>query len=172
MEVKHTDSGIPVSKKPLLNIDIERIILIIALAATGLLTYNTKLAVEREAKKEFSFECNEFAARIQSRLKANEQVLWNGAAFFEASDSVSRKEWEIFVSHQQLYRNLPGIEGVGYAVLISGSILKNHEMQIRNEGFPAYSVKPAGERAVYTSIIYLEPFSDRNMRAFGYDYYS
>ena len=33
-------------------------------------------------------------------------------------------------------------------------------------------MSPEGEREVYTSIIYLEPFSGRNLRAFGYDMFS
>ena len=33
-------------------------------------------------------------------------------------------------------------------------------------------MRPAGERPLYTSIIYLEPFRDRNLRAFGYDMFS
>ncbi|MBV5329743.1 MAG: CHASE domain-containing protein, partial [Chlorobium sp.] len=35
--------------------------------------------------------------------------------------------------------------------------------------FPDYTVHPSGERELYSSIIYLEPFSGRNLRAFGYD---
>src|SRR3546814_19605036 len=35
--------------------------------------------------------------------------------------------------------------------------------------FPDYRIWPEGERAIYTSIIYLEPFDWRNQRAFGYD---
>jgi len=33
-------------------------------------------------------------------------------------------------------------------------------------------VNPQGNRDVYTSIVYLEPFSGRNLRAFGFDMYS
>ncbi|MCX6911510.1 MAG: CHASE domain-containing protein, partial [Verrucomicrobia bacterium] len=40
---------------------------------------------------------------------------------------------------------------------------------IRREGFPNYQVKPAGDRETYSAIIYLEPFTNRNLRAFGYD---
>jgi signal transduction histidine kinase len=43
---------------------------------------------------------------------------------------------------------------------------------MRDEGFPLYQIRPAGERAFYTSIVYIEPFEGRNLRAFGYDMYS
>ena len=67
---------------------------------------------------------------------------------------------------------MPGIQGVGYAVIIKKDQLKQHILKIRKEGFADYTITPAGDRELYTSIIYLEPFKDRNLRAFGYDMYS
>ena len=43
---------------------------------------------------------------------------------------------------------------------------------MRAEGFPAYHVWPVGERSVYSAIVYLEPFTGRNLRAFGYDMFA
>jgi CHASE1-domain containing sensor protein len=50
--------------------------------------------------------------------------------------------------------------------------LPQHIQKIRQEGFPGYKICPEGDREIYSSIIYLEPFSDRNLRAFGYDMFS
>jgi len=47
-----------------------------------------------------------------------------------------------------------------------------HELKMRAQGFPDYAIHPAGERDPYSSIIYLEPFSGRNLRAFSYDMFS
>ena len=44
--------------------------------------------------------------------------------------------------------------------------------RIRSQGFADYDIHPAGERELYTSIIFLEPFSGRNLAAFGYDMYA
>ena len=66
-------------------------------------------------------------------------------------------------------KNLAGVQGFGYAVLIPKSQLKHQTEAVRKEGYLNYSVHPAGERTVYSSVLYLEPFSDRNLRAFGYD---
>ena len=43
---------------------------------------------------------------------------------------------------------------------------------MRAAGFPDYRIYPEGVRDLYSSIVYLEPFSGRNLRAFGYDMYS
>jgi len=50
--------------------------------------------------------------------------------------------------------------------------LQSHIQKVRSEGFPDYNVTPKGERDIYTSILYIEPFSGRNLRAFGYDMFS
>jgi hypothetical protein len=47
-----------------------------------------------------------------------------------------------------------------------------HEAAVRAEGFPDYAISPPGERDPLSSIVFLEPFSGRNLRAFGYDMYS
>lgn len=111
-------------------------------------------------------------ANMQARLHGHAAVLRTGAAFIEACDSVSRNEWETFISHQRSEKNSPGIQGIGYAMIIPGDQLEKHELHIRESGFHGYSIHPAGKREIYTSIIYIEPFSGRNLKAFGYDMYS
>jgi PAS domain S-box-containing protein len=172
MENPHSDSESGISEKSLQSHGIAWFILFIALAVTILVTYNTKQAVEKDALKDFSFECNEIMANMYAGLNSHAQLLRTGAAFFEASDSVSRSDWNTFISHQKIETNLPGVQGVGYAMIISGKALNNHEQHIRSSGFPGYAVKPAGNRETYTSIVYLEPFSGKNIQAFGYDMFS
>lgn len=45
-----------------------------------------------------------------------------------------------------------------------------HVRAIRSEGYPEYAIRPDSPvREEYFSIIYLEPFWGRNLKAFGYD---
>ncbi len=158
--------------KPIKNMFVAWVILLVALTLTGAYTHNTKQRVEGEAQGNFSFECNEIMASVNSRLYAHAALLRTGAAFIEACDTVTRKEWEIFYTNQNINKNLPGAQGLGYAIIIPGNLLEKHEQHIRKSGFPNYSVRPAGKRKIYTPIIYLEPFSGRNQQAFGYDMFS
>ncbi len=160
------------SLNPPVNLFTAWIILIITLALTALYTFTTKQSVEENAKKDFSFECNEIKGSVHARLHAHAALLRSGAAFIESCDTVSRKEWEVFVAHQKTEKNLPGVQGLGYAIIVPGSQLKEHEQHIRNSGYQGYSIKPAGNRNIYTSIIYIEPFSRLNLKAFGYDMYT
>ena len=112
---------------------------------------------------------NEIRAKILIRLHAHAQLLRAGAAFFAASDTVTRREWKAFNEAAKIDNNLPGIQGLGYAVIIPKNQLQQHIRHIRLEGFPDYTIKPSGDRSIYSSVIYLEPFTGRNLRAFGYD---
>jgi PAS domain S-box-containing protein len=136
---------------------------------TILATFYMKFDVDVLAKREFIFACNEVLAKIDVRLKDHEQILLSGAALFDATDQVTREQWRTFVQRLNVESNLPGIQGIGFALRIPPDRLAHHVKEIRSEGFPNYNVRPEGDRDVYSSIICLEPFLGRNLRAFGYD---
>lgn len=131
-----------------------------------------KIDVDAMLKREFLFACNEIRVKIEDRLKAHEQILLSGAALFDASEEVDRQEWKTFLQRTKVESILPGIQGVGFSQWIPPEELEEQIKNIRNQGFPNYSVKPEDKRDAYSSIIYLEPFSGRNLRAFGYDMFS
>ena len=144
-------------------------ILVAAIILTILTTFYMKSDVDVLAKREFIFACNEIRGKIDERLQAHETILLAGAAFFDASDHVTREQWRTFVQRLNVESNLPGIQGIGFALRIPPDRLAQHVQEIRSEGFPNYDVRPEGDRGDYSSIIYLEPFQGRNLRAFGYD---
>ncbi|MEI7590755.1 MAG: CHASE domain-containing protein, partial [Deltaproteobacteria bacterium] len=105
-------------------------------------------------------------------MDAHEQLLMSTAALFGVSDEVTREQWHNLVLQQKVEQHLPGVQGIGFSLIIPRDRLAQHIQEIRSQGFPDYNVKPEGDRETYTSIIYLEPFSGRNLRAFGYDMFS
>ncbi|MEI8241931.1 MAG: CHASE domain-containing protein [bacterium] len=144
-------------------------LLIAGLVITALASFHSKAQVEADVQREFDFICNEIRINIESRLLACAEILHSGAAVFDAAKTVDREVWRDFAQSLHLERRLPGIQGLGFAQLIPRAQLAAHVQTIRREGYPDYQVKPAGERETYSSIIYLEPFAERNLRAFGYD---
>ena len=154
------------------NLRLAWIVLVVGLILTATATLYLKSDVERNAEREFNFQCREIKNNIEQRLGEHARILLSGAALFDASDTVTRETWHAFTLHQKVEKQLPGIQGVGFSLLIPREGLTRHVMNMRREGFPEYQLKPVGDRAVYTSIIYLEPFSGRNLRAFGYDMFS
>ena len=147
-------------------------LLIASLVLTCAAALYVKRGVESIARKEFDFSCNEIKNRMLIRIQQHAQILRSASAFYEINGNITREQWHNSIAHQNIEQVLPGIQGIGYAIIIPPDQLALHERKIRNEGFPQYAVKPMGKREIYTSIIYLEPFSERNLRAFGYDMFS
>lgn len=146
--------------------------LLLGLLGTGLLSYSVKLDIERDEYRQFAFYCDQVRLKIAARLDAHKQILLSGAAMFDASETVNRQEWHNFVQRLRSDEHFNGIQGLGFSEWILPEQLAAHQAKIRAEGFPEYVVRPEGKRDAYTSIVFLEPFSERNLRAFGYDMYS
>ncbi|MFT6899199.1 MAG: diguanylate cyclase (GGDEF)-like protein, partial [Paraglaciecola sp.] len=72
----------------------------------------------------------------------------------------------------QVDKYWPGMQGIGYAVMLKPEEKEAFVNSVRLEGFNEFTVFPAGLRDNYSSIVYIEPFTVRNKRAFGYDMYS
>ncbi len=147
-------------------------ILILLVALTLWLWYHINADVADNARDRFAYRVTQQKQDIEVRLQGYEQVLYGAAGLFKSSDFVSREEWRTYVDALQLPRWLPGIQGVGYSLMIPRNEKAAHEAGMRKSGFPDYAIYPVGDREMYSSIIYLEPFSGRNLRAFSYDMYS
>ena len=120
----------------------------------------------------FDFRAREAVGLIERRMATYQQVLRGTASFFDVLEFVSREDFRKHAERQALDQYFPGIQGIGFAQAISPDFLASHVDAVRAEGFPSYSVQPSGQRDLYSSIVYLEPFSGRNLRAFGFDMYT
>lgn len=127
---------------------------------------------ERAAEREFQQLGNEVLEAIEKRMNNHRQILLGGAALFDASNDVSRDEWQRYVQRLDLDSNYPGILGLGYSQVVQADQLQSFEESLRKQGFAEFAIKPAGKRDLYTSVIYLEPFTGRNLAAFGFDMFS
>lgn len=126
-------------------------------------------SVEASARSRFSANAQQVASLLDRRMLAHEQILRGGRALFEANDRVTRAQWHDYVDALRLDDHFPGILGVGFTLRIRPEEKDAITASIRREGFPSFAIHPENKRSEYHSIIYLEPFWGRNLRAFGYD---
>ena len=147
-------------------------ILILSLFINSVASYYIRENTKINSKLEFSLLCHDLKSKILTRLEAHAQILRNGSAFIRTTDSVTRKKWNEYIDNSRALNSLPGIQGIGLSIIIRKAELTQHIQKIKKEGFPDYDIRPAGDRELYTSIIFLEPFQGRNLRAFGYDMFS
>ncbi|MEO5337171.1 MAG: CHASE domain-containing protein [Magnetospirillum sp. WYHS-4] len=148
------------------------VILVCSLILTAAAWHISNRFVQERARDRFQFQAQDIKAGIARRMLEYEAVLRSGVGLFAASETVERAEWGAFVETAAIDRYFPGIQGIGYSRIVPPDAKAAHIEAVRAEGFPNYTIRPDGEREVYTAIVYLEPFAGRNLRAFGYDMFS
>ena len=142
------------------------------LVSSSLLLYwwqDLTAAQGRSVQEHFELDALRVETKISERLAAYDEILRGAAGLFAASDGVRREEFHRYVDALQLERAFGEIQGIGFSLRIPAHALADHVRSIRAEGFPGYGVQPEGARDEYTSVIFLEPFNERNRRAFGRD---
>jgi diguanylate cyclase (GGDEF)-like protein len=144
-------------------------VLAIGLGASAAAWHSARSDAQRDAQADFDFRVRELVNNIALRMQTYQQVLYGVQGLFASSDYVDRNEFRIYLAGQELNTHFPGIQGVGYMRFVPQDGLARHVAELRREGFPAYDVYPAGERTGYSPIVYLEPFSGTNLKAFGFD---
>lgn len=147
-------------------------VLILAFTLTLTAYWVAQQQVEDRAQEQFRSRALEISDAIRDRAVKYEQVLRGGVGLFHGSENVSREEWRRYVKALELEDLLPGIQGLGFARAIKPEDLEAHIQSVRAEGFSDYAIRPEGDRDLYSAIVYLEPFSWRNKRAFGFDMWS
>ncbi len=153
-----------------------RFLALLTLAACLCFTYGAWRSAEDDARQQaqadFDFRGRELVSMLASRMQTYLQVLYGVQGLYVSSDFVDRGEFHAYLSVQQIDLHFPGIQGIGYMRVVPREQRQAHIAMVRREGYPDYTVKPPGERALYSPIVYLEPFSGSNLRAFGYDSFS
>lgn len=124
---------------------------------------------ERDEIHAFEHEADHIEEQIAHRLNVYTHVLQGARGLFEASQAVERDEWRSFVAGWNLEETFPGIQALGYSIVVESENLAAHIEQVRSEGFPAYTVYPETVGDFYLPIVYIEPFEGSNLQAFGYN---
>ncbi|MBU1109902.1 MAG: CHASE domain-containing protein [Candidatus Riflebacteria bacterium] len=148
------------------------LVFIVSFAVTLWLWHTASVDNHTIRKARFQNRVSLVTARIHEEIKDIETLLHGCDGLFAAGSKVSRAEWRSYINSLYRGKDLTGLQGLGFAQRVSAADLASHVQNIQAEGFATYTVKPEGERAEYFPIIYLEPFHDRNLRAFGYDMFS
>lgn len=148
------------------------VILALALTATGFTAWSASREAERDARRRFVAMADDLRDAIGDTMRAYAQALRGGAGLVAATRMPTREQWSQFAAALALEREFPGIQGLGFAVVLKPDEISAHEAEQRSRGRPGYTVHPAGERDIYTAIVYLEPDTWRNRRAIGFDMFS
>ncbi|MBF0159693.1 MAG: CHASE domain-containing protein [Magnetococcales bacterium] len=148
------------------------LVLVAGLAITYGLQHHFSDNAYHQLRDHFYTESHDLVERVRKHMDAYRQVLYGLRGLFVASVRVERDQFRDYVAALDLQHNYPGIQAIGFAEMVAPEQKEQYIAALRQQGFPDFTLRPAGERPSYSSITYVEPFVDRNLRAFGYDMYS
>jgi diguanylate cyclase (GGDEF)-like protein/PAS domain S-box-containing protein len=149
------------------------LVVLVSLAITHQLWKNAHNEAVRELQYDFNFRLLDVSNRIEQRMQSYEQALRGVQGLFAASISVERDEFHAYISAQDIVESFPGIQGVGFSLVVPTAKYKKHTVTSHRESFPVSHHNSHGKQdPITTPIVFIEPFSESNRRTFGYDMYS
>lgn len=148
------------------------LVLVASLTLTLWAWYAAQENIQQDAMQHFDQSTQRIEATLRVRMQQHAQILYGARGLVLASEHVEREEWHDFVNSLDLEVHYPGVQGVGLSLRVRPLERNSHTQKIRAEGFPRYAIHPQGQRDDYFPVIYIEPFEDSNLRAFGYDMYA
>ncbi|MCG2585039.1 CHASE domain-containing protein [Massilia sp. TS11] len=124
---------------------------------------------EQDVQADFDYRVRELMTHLDSRMNSYVQMLRGLQGLFAGSGEVTRQDFEAYATALALDVNYPGVYGVGFMAYVPAAQRARHEALMRRSGFPDYSVHPAGERAFYAPVHFLEPYTGLNIHVLGFD---
>ncbi|WP_338241350.1 CHASE domain-containing protein [Aurantiacibacter hainanensis] len=135
-------------------------------------------AIERGENERRAAQINARATAIASALErranASSAYLRAGAALLSTMNDIPADDFRRFVSELRLDADYRGAEGIGWAQVVRPSEVAEFE-ELLAEGSPieAQLYPPLGGGQPFAvAVTYLQPDTERNRRALGYDMYS
>lgn len=147
------------------------LVLIILIVFSIFTSYETKQSITERRARLFEMHSQKVIETLQDRIIDYVQVLKGCQGLFYASDSITAQDWKIYTGTLNTTKVYPGIQAIGFAKYIPRNKATEIENLIRKNGFPDFSIKSTSNNAYLAPIIYIEPLSGANLKAFGYDMY-
>jgi diguanylate cyclase (GGDEF)-like protein len=152
------------------------VILLLGLSLTGAAWHRTSIDDDEKSLAAFNLHAQDASRDVKNRVEVYFGVLHSAGGFFAGSNSVTRTEWERFVSFLKPKENYPGIEGMGVIRYIQDGQKKEFEnatkREIRHENSQSttsnndehaslsgvdYTIRPPGAREIYYPVEYFWP---------------
>ena len=143
--------------------------------SVGLVCYlATANAIESDARHRFDSITRSVQTTINARVKSYSDVLRGAASLFQASNDLTREQFHRYVEGLSLEEQFPGIQAINFAHYVTDAERPEFEARMSKEfvkldsGYPPFRIQPAGRRASYNVITYIEPIGSYANRI-GFD---
>ncbi len=127
-------------------------------------------AEEDRRRARFTGLAESSVGAIRSRMLVQLTLLRGTAGFLNASDEVTRADFQAYVERLRLQQYYPGVLGIGYSAYAPDRRAIDRVLRdAADVGVPGLALRPAGERRDYSVILFLEPQNRLNAQAIGFD---
>lgn len=149
------------------------IFLLIA-AITVLSVFAIERGEDERADAELRTRTVAIAGALERRASSSSAFLRAGAALLASLDEVPASRFRRFVSELRLDADYRGGEGIGWAMVVyPDEVQQFHElMQREAPGRVMLNPLPDGSRPYAVPVTFLQPDTERNRRALGFDMFS
>ncbi|WP_265921730.1 bifunctional diguanylate cyclase/phosphodiesterase [Cupriavidus nantongensis] len=123
----------------------------------------------RAAQQHFDALLAQAGTALRERMLENERLLRGVAAVMTANPRSSRAQWRNYLYTAQRDDLPAGTQAIGYAPLATPQQVPQLVQAARADGLADFTIHPAGARALYAPILYIDPLDGRSMRVAGFD---
>jgi diguanylate cyclase (GGDEF)-like protein/PAS domain S-box-containing protein len=139
--------------------------IVVGMAVSGAAAYTIRAEIQSSTQLRFQSEASDIARQVEKRFGAYVEVLVGLRALFNTSEDVSRVQFHRYVEGLNINRNFPGFQVLNFAPYVGHADREAFEAAVRRDtsmqrdGYPRFRIQPAGERAGYYPLTYLEPMA-------------
>ena len=149
-------------------------IFLLVTAITMLSVFAIERGQEERDRAELSSYTIEIASALERRANASSAYLRSAAALLASLDEVQSSRFRRFVSELRLDADYRGAEGIGWAPVVYPDEIDEFEAMMRTEAPGRPRLRPAlsPTQPFAVPVAFLQPDTERNRRALGFDMYS
>ncbi|WP_299310015.1 CHASE domain-containing protein [uncultured Croceicoccus sp.] len=149
-------------------------IFLAVMTITAICVWAVERADTETRRGELEQQATSIASALERRANANAAYLRSGAALFATQDEVPAALFQTFIGQLRLDANFRGAEGIGWGERVDTRDIAAFERTMRDAGWAGYKIHPmpSSDQAYAVPVVNLQPLTDRNRRAIGFNLFS
>lgn len=148
------------------------LVLTISLLMTSLTAWLLWTSFHETHALRFQSDASRFQSVLVSRMNAYEAILRSTSSMITVNPAIDDQSFHHYVTSLNIAANYPGVQGIGYSVLVKPGQETELIRHMQAEGQSQFKLWPDSAQDERHAIIYLEPLDQRNQRAIGFDMFS